>query len=207
MDDEMPTDGCLLNVQFDPPLVFDGTPERCELNNRIAALLVERDRLAAEVERLRKESELRRVNWQNAAHEGDRLRKEEEEARGRASCNAWERDRLAAENERLRVLVTAQDLSWAACRDALAVSRRWAARWKHVARLYRRLWRDAQGVAMAQADLAGELGEELARLRATFPPDAAGLLRAAGARPLKRTERAAARAWAARLDALAGEEE
>lgn len=112
----------------------------------------------------------------------------------------------------------------------LAVACKWSAWWKHVARLYHRLWRDAQGVAMAQADLAGELGAELAALRAAIPPDAAGLSRrlaawtratlceycedieaddcgGPGAAAHCHIIAARADSWAARLDALAGEGE
>jgi len=93
-------------------------------------------------------------------------------------------------------------------RDALAadlaVARKWSARWKALAGEYKE---EAEYLAEAVERCccdAGECCAELAALRAAMPLDAAGLLRAAGARPLKRTERAAARAWAARLDA-AGE--
>lgn len=108
----------------------------------------------------------------------------------------------------------------------LAVARKWSARWKAGFRdllhwileadsAYNRngepttSLRGACGLTYmchVGADCIGD-SAELAALRAAMPPDAAGLLRAAGARPLKRTERAAARAWAARLDALAGEGE
>jgi len=86
----------------------------------------------------------------------------------------------------------------------LAVARKWSARWKALAGEYKE---EAEYLAEAVERCccdAGECCAELAALRAAMPLDAAGLLRAAGARPLKRTERAAARAWAARLDA-AGE--
>ncbi len=41
----------ILELHFDPPLVFDGTAERADVNNRLMRMQADRDRLAAELER------------------------------------------------------------------------------------------------------------------------------------------------------------
>lgn len=152
---------------FDPPLEFDGTPERAELNNRIINLQLEREAALADRDRLAAELAAIRQAIADPENQPSQF--------GTVPLSAYDQVRHDLDNA--RACYIRGDADRLQLKRNLAISRKWARRWKakakniHYLAQMRGIQRDA-AISFANREHA-----ELARARAVLAHLSPELLR------------------------------